>query len=82
MDNQLTTEQFKELDKTVKLQIEIDGHCVYVTDVSVYNDKLKVVFFCKDEKLEEQLTPHVHDCILGLIREQEQKAPKKRFWEF
>ena len=82
MDNPLSLEQFKELDKNVKLQLSIDGEDVYVTDISVYNNKLKVVFFCKEQYKEEQLSPHVHDCILGLIKEQEANEPKKRFGLF
>lgn len=75
----LTPEQFKELSKDVKLQLLIDGHDVYVTGIEVYNGKVKVSFFCKDQHQEEALSPFVYDCILKLIKEQEQSTPRKKF---
>ncbi|WVX87541.1 head vertex assembly chaperone [Vibrio phage EniLVp02] len=58
----------RTLNATIKMQIEIDGNEVYITDIKVENSgEIKVEFFALDRAKEAELSPHVHACIKKLI---------------
>lgn len=76
----LSPSEFQELCRNVKLQIEIDGYDVYVTDIIVHNsDRIEVKFFCKEQYMEDELAPHVQACIMKLIEEQRCLLNKQSF---
>lgn len=70
---QQAEEMVTELSELVKMEIEIDGVVVYVTNIIFINEKLKVDFFTQCPEREDEIKPHVETCIMKLISDEERK---------
>lgn len=79
MNKEKRYEMYDDLNKDVKIIIEVDGIDVYVTDVAIKNKRVQVKYTCPTlDEVDETLDKKVHDCIIKLIEAEQCKQSNQQ----
>ena len=77
----MNKEQYEFLEKSILVQLCIDGIDVYITDMVVYDGKLHVKYFCKEKEYEELVESRVIECLNKLVENQQQLVEEQKQWK-
>lgn len=79
MRKETRMKMFEDLNKEVKIVLEIDGIEVYVTDVILKKKRVQVKYTCPTlDEVDETLDNKVHDCIMKLIEAEQCKQSSQQ----
>lgn len=72
------SEMLNGIKESIKFSIMIGDVEVYITDILVNNNGLKVEFVTQHPEREDEIRPHVEQCIMKLISDEENREWKSK----